>query len=94
MIPCLKHLVCRPVNCSRLLQVRYARQCGVPFLGSSAQHGFDTTLAEIRNGLAIDLSKFRSVDVDAERSTMTVGGGVRFLDVYDPLYAAGKEASE
>lgn len=90
----LENLVCHLVNRLRLLQVEYAGRCRVPFLGTSAQHGFDTTLAEIKNGLAIDLSKFRSVDVNAEQSTMTVGGGVRFLDIYDPLYEAGKEASE
>jgi hypothetical protein len=85
---------CHVFECSRLLQVRYAGRCQIPFLGTSAQHGFDTTLAQIQNGLAIDLSKFRSVNVNARQSTMTVGGGVRFRDVYDPLFAAGKEASK
>jgi FAD/FMN-containing dehydrogenase len=63
-------------------------------LASSAQHGFSITLAELHNGLEIDLSAFRKVSVDAEQSTMTVGGGVRFMDVFDPVFNAGKEISE
>ncbi|ROV97135.1 hypothetical protein VMCG_07469 [Cytospora schulzeri] len=73
--------------------VNFATSCNISFLASSAQHGFSTTLGELRNGLEIDMSAFRNVSVDAEESTLTVGGGVRFLDVFDPVYNAGKQIS-
>ena len=37
------------------------------------------------------MSGFRDVKVDANANTLTVGGAVRFGDVLDLLYAAGKE---
>lgn len=40
------------------------------------------------------MSALRNVSVDAEQSTLTVGGGVRFLDVFDPVFDAGKEISK
>lgn len=39
------------------------------------------------------MSAFRNVSVNAKDSTLTVGGGVRFLDVFDPVFEAGKEIS-
>lgn len=43
--------------------------------------------------MEIDLSAFRNVTVNAEQNTLTVGGGVRFMDVFDPVFNAGKEIS-
>lgn len=74
-------------------QVSFASRCDIPFLGSSGRHGFSTDLGKLRNGMEIDMSAFRNVSVDAETSTLTVGGGVRFLDVFDPVFDAGKEIS-
>ncbi|KAH1897014.1 hypothetical protein KXW02_006686 [Aspergillus fumigatus] len=71
----------------------FATRCKIPFLASSGQHGFDTELAELQNGMEIDLSAFRNVSVDAKKNTLTVGGGVRFMDVFDPVFNAGKEIS-
>jgi hypothetical protein len=74
-------------------QVKFGTRCNIPFLASSGQHGFDIELAELQNGMEIDLSAFRNVSVDAEKDTLIVGGGVRFLDVFDPVFDAGKEFS-
>lgn len=41
----------------------------------------------------LDLSNFRNVSVDAAANTMRIGAAVRFGDVYEPLYNAGKEIS-
>jgi FAD/FMN-containing dehydrogenase len=71
--------------------VRYASQNNIPFLATGAGHGFTTTLGEVKNGLEIDLSQFNTVEVDKKHSRMRIGGSVRFRDVMDPLYAAGKE---
>lgn len=40
------------------------------------------------------MSAFRNVFVDAEANTLTIGGGVRFLDIFDPVFDAGKEISK
>jgi FAD/FMN-containing dehydrogenase len=54
-------------------------------------HGYTTSYDALDYGLEIDLSAFNRVSVDAHRNRMTIGGGVRFRDIFDPLYAAGKE---
>lgn len=54
-------------------------------------HGYTTTFAELQYGLEIDLSGFNQVAVDADANRMTIGGGVRFRDIFEPLYSAGKE---
>ena len=49
------------------------------------------TLGKFQNGIEIDLGLFKNVAIDAAANTMTIGGGVIFDDVFDPLYNAGKE---
>ncbi|KAJ8125423.1 hypothetical protein O1611_g8216 [Lasiodiplodia mahajangana] len=71
--------------------VQLATACDIPFLATSGAHGFSTTLGKAHRVLEIQLSQFRNVSVDAAASTLTVGGGVRFLDTLDAVYAAGKE---
>jgi hypothetical protein len=82
-----------PLIAADSVQVRFANRCNIPLLASSGQHGFDIELAKLQNGMEIDLSAFRNVSVVAEKNTLTVGGGVRFLDVFDPVFNAGKEIS-
>ncbi|KAK3311874.1 putative FAD-dependent oxidase [Apodospora peruviana] len=72
---------------------RFATACDIPFLATSGAHGFDTTLGRVKQGLEIDLSRFRAVSIDATANTLIVGGGVRFSDMIDAVYAAGKEIS-
>ncbi|KAL2799530.1 FAD-dependent oxidase [Aspergillus keveii] len=71
--------------------VRFASRNDIPFLAVGGGHGFTTTLGDVKEGLEIDLSQFDRVSVDARNNRMTIGGGVRFRDIMDPLYAAGKE---
>ncbi|KAI0201481.1 Glucooligosaccharide oxidase [Astrocystis sublimbata] len=63
----------------------------VPFLATGGRHGYNTTLGKLQNGLAIDLSKLKTVEVDAAAATLTVGGGVTVAEVVEPLYRAGLE---
>lgn len=72
-------------------QVQYASANDIPFLGTGGGHGYTTTLGSLRNGISIDLGLFRDVSIDATGNTMTIGGSVRFGDIFGPLYAAGKE---
>ncbi|KAK8108235.1 uncharacterized protein PG998_010248 [Apiospora kogelbergensis] len=69
--------------------VKLARQQKVPLLATGGRHGISTTLAKMQGGVAIDLSKLNSISIDKKAATITVGPGVRFGDVYEPLYKAG-----
>ncbi|KAH9890257.1 hypothetical protein F4778DRAFT_378444 [Xylariomycetidae sp. FL2044] len=71
--------------------VELARSNNLSFLATGGRHGYTTTLGALQGGVAIDLSQLRSVDVNASTATMTVGGGVLFSDIMDPLYDAGFE---
>lgn len=70
------------------MKVAYANH--IPFLTTGAGHGTSTTYAALKNGLDIDLGSFKSVVVDAEANTVTVGGSVKFSDLYNPLFSQGK----
>ena len=66
-----------------------AKALKIPFLATGGRHGYGTTLGRLNNGLSIDLSNLKSVSIDKQAATMTIGGGVRFRDMVDPLFAAG-----
>ncbi|KAI0469320.1 Glucooligosaccharide oxidase [Xylaria cf. heliscus] len=68
-----------------------ARSIDLPLLGTGGRHATSTTLSELKNGLAIDLSNLNSVSVDAKAATLTVGGGAQFGDIYHDVYNAGFE---
>ena len=71
--------------------MRIASALGVPFLATGGGHGTTVTLGGIRQGLEIDLSGLKTVDLDAGTNQLTIGGGVIFSDVIPTLYNAGKE---
>ncbi|KAG8158429.1 hypothetical protein KVR01_011551 [Diaporthe batatas] len=63
----------------------------IPFLATGGRHGYTTSLGRLQNGLAIDLSALNTVEVDESAETLTVGGGVRWSQVLDPVFDAGFE---
>ncbi|PHH80586.1 hypothetical protein CDD80_845 [Ophiocordyceps camponoti-rufipedis] len=69
--------------------VKLATSHNIPFLARGAGHGYGITLGEFQHGLALDLSQYKSIEIDSEAETMTVGPGVTFKDIFDPLYQAG-----
>ncbi|KAI1113123.1 hypothetical protein F5Y14DRAFT_230862 [Nemania sp. NC0429] len=69
--------------------IQYAKRHNLPFLATGGRHGYSTSLKALRKGLAIDLSKMNSVHVNKAAATLTIGPGVRFRDIFDPVYAAG-----
>ncbi|KAK7532590.1 FAD-dependent oxidase [Phyllosticta citricarpa] len=71
--------------------VKIATSNNVPFLATGGRHGYGTQFGRLQNGLEIDMSSFKTVQVDKDNNTLTVGGAVHFGDIVDPLYAAGKE---
>lgn len=75
-------------------QVKLAKALNISILGTGGRHGYTTTLQKLQNGLAIDLSKLDTVKVDQSAGTLTIGGGVRVGQIFDPVYNAGFELRE
>ncbi|KLO99253.1 Uncharacterized protein Y057_14507 [Fusarium fujikuroi] len=71
--------------------IKLATMYNIPFLATGARHGYTTTLGELHNGLAIDLSHFKEFELDADAKTLTVGPGVTVGEIFDPLFSAGFE---
>ncbi|KAI1116255.1 FAD-binding domain-containing protein [Nemania sp. NC0429] len=71
--------------------VKIATSNCIPFLATGARHGYTTTFSNLKNGVAIDLSQFNSIKVDKSTGIMTIGGGVRLDEIYDPVFEAGYE---
>ncbi|KAK0622036.1 hypothetical protein B0T17DRAFT_609009 [Bombardia bombarda] len=69
--------------------VKLAVKSNVSFLATGGRHGYTTTLGRMQDGLAIDMSKFKSVVVNKAAKTLTIGAGVRTGEVIEPLWAAG-----
>ncbi|KAL9082892.1 MAG: hypothetical protein Q9165_008745 [Trypethelium subeluteriae] len=69
--------------------VKISARNNISFLATGRGHGGSSTLKAF-DGINIDLSKFRTVDLDANNSKITVGGSVNFSQLFDPLYDAGK----
>jgi hypothetical protein len=69
--------------------VKLAVQNGISFLATGGRHGFTTTLGELQQGLAIDLSQLDSFSADINSSTVTLGGAARAGSFQDQLYAGG-----
>ncbi|QSZ36199.1 hypothetical protein DSL72_007325 [Monilinia vaccinii-corymbosi] len=69
--------------------IKLSKSLNIPFLATGGRHGYGTTLGRLKNGLSIDLSQLKSISINKNAATMTIGGGVRFRDMVDPLFAAG-----
>lgn len=72
-------------------QVKIASAHNISFSATGGGHGVSRNFANIQNAIDIDLSNFKTVELDAENNQVTVGGGATYGQLYDPLYAAGKE---
>ncbi|RYP20632.1 hypothetical protein DL765_002703 [Monosporascus sp. GIB2] len=82
----------RPRNEQEVAQVvKAARAANTPFLATGGRHGYGTTLGKLRNGLAIDLSKMNSIEIDAAAERATVGPGVKIAELTALLQEAGFE---
>lgn len=69
--------------------VKVSARHNISFLATGRGHGSSSTLKAI-NGIEIDLSNFRTVDLDIDNNAVTVGGSTNFSQLFDPLYNAGK----
>ncbi|CAI7676577.1 unnamed protein product [Penicillium pancosmium] len=71
--------------------VKYANKKNVPFLAYNGVHGALVSLGKMDHGIGISLSKLRSVKVNDDGKTATIGGGVMSKQITDDLWAAGKQ---
>ncbi|KAI1125556.1 hypothetical protein F5Y10DRAFT_246815 [Nemania abortiva] len=84
------HAAIRPgteADISRI--VKLASLYKFPFLTRGAGHGYSIALSDFQNGLALDLSQWKSFDIDTVAETLTIGPGITINDVFDPIYEAG-----
>ncbi|KAL4768986.1 hypothetical protein BDW60DRAFT_195843 [Aspergillus nidulans var. acristatus] len=69
--------------------VRTSVEHDIPFLATGGGHGLTTTLGQF-SGITIELSQFNIVKLDKETGQITLGGGTRYSDIYEPIFNAGK----
>ncbi|KAF2685186.1 FAD-binding domain-containing protein [Lentithecium fluviatile CBS 122367] len=71
--------------------VKLAKKNKIPFLTRGAGHGYSTSLALFQDGLSVDLSQYKSIQINKNAQTVTIGPGVTTKDLLDPLFNAGFE---
>ncbi|PYI18226.1 FAD-binding domain-containing protein [Aspergillus violaceofuscus CBS 115571] len=71
--------------------IQLANAHDIPYLATGAGHGVSATLATLHAGINIDLSDLRYARLSPAGDSLTVGGGTKFQEMWDVLYAAGKE---
>ncbi|KAL4968647.1 FAD-binding oxidoreductase [Aspergillus stella-maris] len=71
--------------------VRIATAANISILATGGRHGYGGTLGMMQGGLALDLSELDNLVIDTEAQTLTVGPGIRFSDIFGPVYEAGFE---
>lgn len=71
------------------LAVKLARKHNVTFLATGGRHGSGLGYGKMRGGIAIDLSHFKSFEVHANSSTVTIGGAATVGEFHDQLSDAG-----
>ncbi|KAI1378969.1 FAD binding domain-containing protein [Hypoxylon crocopeplum] len=70
--------------------LQYMSRHNISFLAMGGGHGNTLTLATAKDVVLINMEKFNKITINSDR-TITVGGGVKFGDVYTAAYEAGRE---
>jgi UDP-N-acetylenolpyruvoylglucosamine reductase len=82
----------KPVNVQDLQAiVKNATINKISFLGVASGHGYSKAYATAKDILEIDLTNFKSIQIDAEKNTVTIGAAVKHNELFDPLFKAGKQ---
>ncbi|KAI0547909.1 Glucooligosaccharide oxidase [Xylaria curta] len=69
--------------------VKLAVRHNISFLATGGRHGFGLGYAELQDGLAIDLSNFKSFEANNHTDLVTIGGAITEGEFADQLYDAG-----
>lgn len=83
-----------PRRITDAFEVKFATTNNISFLATGGRHGYTTTYKNLHNGLAIDLSRLDTLEVNKTAGTLTVGPGVTLGEVIDPLFQAGFDIRE
>jgi FAD/FMN-containing dehydrogenase len=82
-------LIARPANADDIAQaIAFARRHALPLAVRGGGHN-GAGLGTVDDGVVIDLSRFKSVEVDPEAKTVRVGGGATWGDVDQATNAFG-----
>lgn len=79
-------------QCDDKMQVKIAQANGIPFLATGGGHSF-SDYSDFE-GISIELGNFNTTEFDETETFLTIGGGVKFQDLFDLMYDAGKELRE
>ncbi|KAK8023538.1 hypothetical protein PG993_011604 [Apiospora rasikravindrae] len=74
--------------------VKFANKYNFPYMATGGGHGTSTGFSRVQDAIDIDLSKFNTISLDAEKNLVTVGAANVLADFADTLYKAGKEIRE
>lgn len=75
-----------------MLQVKISQANNIPFFATGGGHSFsDYSNFE---GISIELGNFNTTVLGNSNTTLTIGGAVKFEQLHDLLYDAGKELRE
>ncbi|KAK4077740.1 CAZyme family AA7 [Trichoderma aggressivum f. europaeum] len=69
--------------------INLARTKRFPFLTRGGGHGYAASLGDFQLGLSLDLSQWKNLKIDKKARTLTVGPGITFAEIFDPLFNAG-----
>ncbi|KAI0430782.1 hypothetical protein F5Y09DRAFT_355762 [Xylaria sp. FL1042] len=69
--------------------IKLASLYELPFLTRGAGHGYSIALSDFQNGLALDLSQWKSIEINEAAETVTIGPGVTISEIFEPLHDAG-----
>lgn len=72
-------------------QIRFANKHNRPFIAYSGGHGATTALAEVKDGIQIDMRGMNQVSISDDGRIATIGGGTTIKQLDDYLWANGKE---
>ncbi|KAL8737287.1 MAG: hypothetical protein Q9181_001841 [Wetmoreana brouardii] len=73
--------------------VKFANECGLPFLPVNRGHGTSSALNTIEHGLSINLHKLNHIQISQDGRSASMGGGVNTHEVVNTLAASGKITS-
>lgn len=72
------------------LQVKFANNCGLPFLAVNGGHGTSSALKTIQRGVLINLRNLNHIQISRDGNSALLGGGVNTHEVINTLAASGK----
>jgi FAD/FMN-containing dehydrogenase len=74
--------------------VRYGRASGIPFAARTGHHAVTTTMRHLKNGILVDMRRFKDMHFDPETQQVRIGGGVIMDDFVRFLQSRKMELSK